>query len=712
MNRNVTWIVAAEVALVALLFITQSSAEELGNELRVGSPDGSIDVAFDLLEGKPTYSISRRGEVLIRPSRMGFRLVDAPPLDSDFVVASSRKNSVSNKWEQTWGEKRNILCEFNELRVELRQRDTAQRRLVIVFRVFDDGVGFRYEWPQQPNLQYFEIADEITEFAFAGDPMVWWIPAYQREHYEYLYRRTPVSEIPQAHTPATFEMPSGAHLSIHEAALVDFASMTLSGTRSSTLKADLTPWSDGIKVKANSPHRSPWRTIQIADNAAGLITSNVILNLNEPCKFQDISWIKPGKYVGIWWEMHLDKSTWSNGPRHGATTENARRYVDFAAANRFDGVLVEGWNKGWDGDWIKHGGDFSFTEPNPDYEFEKLAKYARQKGVRLIAHNETGGVADNYERQLESAFSLYQRLGIRAVKTGYVNFANGLPRIDKQGNVCGEWHYGQYMVRHHQKVIETAAKHQLMLDVHEPVKPTGLHRTYPNLMTAEGARGQEYNAWSPDGGNPPEHETILPFTRLLAGPMDFTPGIFDLTYPEYRPDNRVNTTLAKQLALYVVLYSPLQMAADLPQNYAALDDAFQFIRDVPTDWEETRVLDARIGDCVTIVRRERGGDHWFLGSITDEQARTLETPLSFLDRGTSYIAEIYRDADKANWQANPTAYTIESREVDARTVLQLRLAPGGGQAIRFRAIKSANPRKTASLKPQLLDSSGTQNNCF
>ena len=410
--------------------------------------------------------------------------------------------------------------------------------------------------------------------------------------------------------------------------------------------------------------------------------------------------------------MHLDKSTWGSGREHGATTANAKRYIDFASENGFDGVLVEGWNKGWDGDWIKHGDAFSFTEPYPDFDFEGIARIRAKKGVRLIGHHETGGVADNYERQLDDAFALYERLGIRAVKTGYVNFANGLPRLDEQGNACGEWHYGQYMVRHHQKVIEAAAKHHLMLDVHEPVKPTGLRRTYPNLMTAEGARGQEYNAWSPDGGNPPEHETILPFTRLLAGPMDFTPGIFDLTYPEYRPDNRVNTTLAKQLALYVVLYSPLQMAADLPENYAAHEDAFQFIRDVPTDWEETRVLDARIGDYVTIVRRERGGDDWYLGSVTDEIGRTLETPLSFLDQGADYIAEIYRDADDADWRTNPTAYTIESRPVDAQTVLHLRLAPGGGQAIRFRAVKSANPANTASLKRQLPDSPVPKKNCY
>ena len=673
------------------------------------SPDGSLQVVFAIRDGEPTYSISRRGETLIHPSKLGFRLADAPPLDKHFAVLTSQQRSVSETWEQPWGEKREILCDYNELRVELQQQDALRRLLVVEFRVFDDGIGFRYEWPEQPNLERLNIAEELTEFAFAGTPQAWWIPAFQREHYEHLYRHTAVSEIPQAHTPATFEMSDGTYASIHEAALVDFSSMTLAGTGSATLRAELTPWSDGIKVKAVPPHRSPWRTIQVADTPGGLITSHLILNLNEPSKLADTSWIKPGKYVGIWWELHLGKTTWGRGPKHGATTENTKRYIEFAAANNFDGVLVEGWNRGWNADWIKDGDKFSFTEPYPDFDLPWLAEYARKHGVRLIGHNETGGAAQNYDRQLDDAFALYERLGIRAVKTGYVNFADELPRVDEAGNTCGEWHYGQFMVQHHQRVVDAALKYHLMLDVHEPVKQTGLCRTYPNLMTAEGARGQEYNAWSTDGGNPPEHETILPFTRLLAGPMDFTPGIFDLTYPELRPDNRVNTTLAKQLALYVVIYSPLQMAADLPENYTAHDDAFQFIRDVPTDWEDTCVVDAKIGDFVTIARRERGGDDWFLGSVTDEMGRTLETPLSFLTPGQHYRAEIYRDADDADWRNNPTAYMIESRDVDAQTVLYLRLAPGGGQAIRFKPTKPARavtaargmPQETASSVPTI-----------
>lgn len=650
----------------------------------VASPDGSLTVEFNLCDGVPMYSVSRFGRPLVKPSRLGFLLEDSPSLDGHFELQSADRTSHNEKWEQPWGEKREIDNVYNELCIALRQDYKLARTLVIIFRVYNDGLGFRYEWPEQPNLKKLVIKDELTEFALAEDSDVWWIPAYQPEHYEYLYKKTKVSELKQAHTPATFETSDGVVLSIHEAALIDFASMTLAGHGGTTLKADLVPWSDGVKVRAAVPHVSPWRTIQVGDDAGELITSYLLLNLNEPSTIADTSWIKPGKYVGIWWEMHLTKSTWGSGDKHGATTENTKRYIDFAAENGFDGVLVEGWNKGWDGDWPKHGDKFSFTEPYPDFDLAGLAEYAESKGVRLIGHHETGGAVPNYERQMADAYALYEQLGVNTVKTGYVNWSQGMQRIGDDGQPAGEWHYGQYMVRHHQHAIDEAAKHHLMLDVHEPVKPTGLRRTYPNLMTGEGARGQEYNAWSADGGNPPEHETILPFTRLLAGPMDFTPGIFDLTYPELKPNNRVNTTLAKQLALYVVLYSPLQMAADLPENYLAHLDAFQFIRDVPADWEDTRVLHARIGDYVTIVRKRRGGDDWFLGSVTDDNGRTLAAPLSFLDRDRTYIAEIYRDADDADWKTNPTAYKVEEREVNANTILPLRLAPGGGIAIRFR----------------------------
>lgn len=531
--------------------------------------------------------------------------------------------------------------------------------------------------------------DEETEFALAGNHQTWWIPAYRDDRYEYLYTKSPASFlstnlVKAVHTPLTMETADGLYLSIHEAALIDYASMTLIGGDNNTLLADLVPWSDGVKVKATTPLQTPWRTIQIADNPADLITSYLILNLNEPNQLEDTSWIHPGKYVGIWWEMHINLATWGSGPKHGATSENARKYIDFAAANEFDGVLVEGWNVGWDGDWTSHGDRFSFTEPYPDFDLEAVADYAAEKGVQLIGHHETGAAIANYEAQMADAFALYQSLGVDTVKTGYVGWGQGIERHDGSGNLIGlEWHHGQYMVDHHQLVVETAAQHQVMINIHEPIKDTGLRRTYPNLLTREGARGQEYNAWDGAGGNPPDHVTILPFTRMLSGPMDYTPGIFDLLFEEARPNNRVNHTLAKELALYVVLYSPLQMAADLPHNYEG-QPAFQFVVDVPVDWQETQVLHAAIGDYVTIVRQDRHSEDWYLGSVTDENGRSLEAPLTFLTAGQTYVADIYADSADADWESNPLALDMEQVLVDSNTVMNLQLAPGGGQAIRFR----------------------------
>jgi alpha-glucosidase len=470
---------------------------------------------------------------------------------------------------------------------------------------------------------------------------------------------------------------------IHEANLVDYARMFLKGKRTEgrLLRAALAPMADGVKVHGRTPFVTPWRTIQLADRVTGLAPSLLGLNLNPPNALAGADWIRPMKYVGIWWGMHIGTMTWGSGPRHGATTDNTRRYIDFAAANRFGGVLVEGWNTGWDGDWIKNRNAFSFTQAYPDYDLPALARYSRDKSVALIVHNETSGGIQNYERQMDSAFALYQSLGLHAIKSGYVT------DLTSEGHS----HYSQYMVRHYRRVIEKAARHEIMLDVHEPMHDTGERRTWPNMMTREGSRGQEYNAWSADGGNPPEHETILFFTRLLAGPMDFTPGIFDImrrdsgrVRPPYQP--RVRTTLAKQLALYVVLYSPMQMAADLPENYEG-KPAFQFIRDVAVDWDTTRVIDGRIGDYVVAARRERGGQTWFLGAITDEERRTLDIPLSFLTPGRRYTAEIYADGPKANWLDNPLPVTITRRTVTSTTSLSAVLAPGGGQAVRIRPLK-------------------------
>jgi alpha-glucosidase len=649
--------------------------------MAVSSPSGRIVATFRLDDGRPTYEVAHAGREVVRRSRLGFTLQGAPPLDRDFTVAATRPRRVDETWEQPWGEQRFVRNHFNELAIDLLQRDAAARRMTIVFRAFDEGVAFRFEWPEQPSLGEFAIMDELTEFALPADEAAWWVPAYRVNRYEYLYRRDPVSRLGAVHTPLTLETHSGLYVSLHEAALTDYAAMSLQANGSTTLKADLFPWSDGTKVKARAPFVSPWRTIQIAERPADLITSYMTLNLNEPSRIADTSWITPGKYVGIWWGMHLGIWTWGSGPQHGATTERTRQYIDFAATHGFDGVLVEGWNKGWDGSWMENADQFSFTEPYPDFDLEGLARYARERGVAIIGHHETSFGIDNYERQMEVAFALYARLGVKAVKTGYVD--NAAPRH--------ELHHGQYMVRHFRKVVETAARHRIMLNVHEPIKDTGIRRTWPNMLTREGARGMEYNAWSADGGNPPEHETILPFTRLLAGPFDYTPGVFDLTLDSARrtpppaglPQPRVNTTLAKALASYVIIYSPLHMAADLIENYEG-QPAFTFVRDVPVDWAETRVVNGAIGDFVTIARKDRRSDDWYLGSVTDEFARVFDVPLSFLDPGRPYIAQIYADAFNADWETKPDNIEITERPVDHTTVLTMRLAPGGGQAVRIR----------------------------
>jgi alpha-glucosidase len=670
--------------LLAIIPAAQADSVVAPQSLEAESPDKTLKVVFAVQGGVPTYSVSRLGQPVVSTSKLGFRMRQGPALDAGFVVAASETRSVDCTWEQVWGEKKLIRDRHHQLHVVLKEASGEPRRLEITFRVFDDGVGFRYRVPAQPGLSNIEIVDERTEFCLTGDHRAWWIPAYESNRYEYRYTDSPLSRTTKVHTPVTFKTADGLFLSIHEAALTDFASMTLWRKMDHSYEADLVPWSDGVKVRGTAPMTSPWRTIQIADTPGGLIESYLILNLNEPCRVDDVSWIKPGKYVGIWWEMHLGISTWGSGPRHGATTKNTKRYIDFAAKHGFDGVLVEGWNVGWDGNWTANSDRFNFTKPYPDFDLAGLADYARQRGVRLIGHHETAGGVENYERQVEEAFALYQKLGIRAVKTGYVAAGTGIRRTDESGKKHNEWHHGQYMVRHYRKIAETAARYQIMLDVHEPIKDTGIRRTFPNMMTREGACGQEFNAWGGARRNRPDHTTILPFTRMLAGPMDFTPGIFDLLFEKHRPEDRVSTTLAKQLALYVVLYSPLHMAADLPQNYESRPEPFQFIKDVPTDWDTTKVLHARIGDYITVARKDRHSDDWYVGSITDESARQLEADLGFLQPRRSYIAEIYRDADDADWETNPHAITVERKPVTASTRLPLRLAPGGGMAIRIR----------------------------
>jgi alpha-glucosidase len=676
------WMGGVALGLAGSTLIAALAAAQ--TRVQVASPDGRNVVTVQVAGGKATYDLVRDGRALLLPSGIGFAFVGAPPLRDGLELVDTARASVDTTWTQPWGEVAHVRDHHNELSVTLHETGAPNRVFRLVFRVFNDGIGFRYEVPAQPALGKFEISDELTQFVLADNAKAWWIPSDRprRDRSEELFSSSPVSTLDSVQTPLTMETEDDrTFMVIHEADLVDYARMNLAGPRMDgrTLTVALAPYGDGVKVRGQTPFVTPWRTIQVADRAEDLAPSVLGLNLNPPSVIKNTSWIKPMKYVGIWWGMHIGTMTWSSGPRHGATTANAKRYIDFAAANGFGGVLVEGWNVGWDGDWIQNANAFSFTQAYPDYDLRAVAAYAKQKGVKLIVHNETSGGIENYERQLDSAYALYHSLGVDAVKTGYVT--------DTISH--GDSHWGQRMVQHYRHVIETAAKYGIMLDVHEPIHDTGERRTFPNMMSREGARGQEYNAWSADGGNPPEHETILFFTRLLDGPMDFTPGIFDIliergTGRPRRPyEPRVRTTLAKQLALYVVIYSPLQMAADLPENYEH-QPALQFIRDVPVDWDTTRVLKGRIGDYVIVARRERGGRSWYIGAITDEAGRSFDVPLDFLDPGQKYVAQIYADGPDANWLTNPLPVTISERPVDATTKLHIVLAPGGGQAIRIR----------------------------
>src|SRR5436190_13464843 len=654
------------------------------SQVRATSPDGRNQVVVATHDGKLFYAVLRDGRTLLTPSLLGFQFRGQPLLQDSLRIVDSSRSAFDTTWTQPWGEVSRIRDHHNELKLNIEERTAPNRKFTLAVRAFNDGVAFRYEFPAQPALQDFEITDELTEFVMADNARAWWIASNRPrlDRSEQLWSEGPVSTLDSVQTPLTMETRDGkTFVVIHEANLVDYARMNLRGPRmeSRALRADLAPMADGVKVRGHAPFVTPWRTIQIADKATELSPSVIGLNLNPPSVIANTEWIKPMKYVGIWWGMHIGTMTWSSGPKHGATTANTKQYIDFAAANGFGGVLVEGWNIGWDGDWIQNRNAFSFTQSYPDYDLAELARYAQSKGVKLIVHNETSGGIENYERQMDSAFALYQSLGLDAIKSGYVT------DLTSEGHS----HWGQFMVNHYRHVIEKAAQYHIMLDAHEPIHDTGERRTYPNMMSREGARGQEYNAWGGEGGNPPEHETNLFFTRMLAGPMDFTPGIFDILIergtgrPRRPEESRIRTTLAKQLALYVVLYSPLQMAADLPENYEK-KPAFQFIRDVAVDWDTTRVIDGRIGDYVIVARKERGGPSWFLGAITDEEARTFDVPLSFLTKGQNYVAEIYADGPKANWLTNPLPVAISSRAVTSASRLHLVLAPGGGQAIRIR----------------------------
>ncbi len=647
---------------------------------RASSPGGVLTVEMSSdNDGRPTYSVTRLGRTVVESSRLGFLLTDAPMLERNLTPTPSQPVTVDETWEQPWGERRLVRNHYTEWRVAYAERTGLRRRFDVVWRLYDDGVAFRYEFPEQDSLKTVRIGAELTQFNLVEDGEAWWIPAWEWNREEYLYNRTRISAVGSAQTPITVRGASGLHVSIHEAALIDYAGMNLRRSEGLGFRAQLTPGLSNAAVVREAPFNTPWRTLQISDTAAGLAESSLILNLNEPNKLGDVSWFKPMKYVGVWWEMHLEVKSWGSGPKHGATTENAIKHIDFAAQHGFGGVLVEGWNKGWDGDWFANGSDFSFTESYPDFDIERVTAHARALGVQLVGHHETGGNAYNYERQLEPAMALYERLGVGSVKTGYVADAGGARVTGPDGQMVFAWHESQPMAQHHMRVVETAARHRIAVNAHEPFKDTGLRRTYPNMITREGARGMEFSAWG-QPGNPPEHEANLVFTRLLAGPMDYTPGIFGMAT---RSPGGIQTTWAKQLALYVVIYSPLQMAADLLVHYEANPGPFQFIKDVPVDWEETRVLNGEVGDFVTIARKDRHSDVWVLGAVTDEHPRSLSAALSFLDAGRRYRAEIYRDGPDANFTDRREDIVIEQKEVTSADTLTLNLAPGGGQAIRF-----------------------------
>lgn len=672
------------------------------------SPSKKISLDFKLNDfGKPVYSVSYQSQKIVNPSFLGIELKDTDDLDSNFTLLKQETKSVDEPWNPVLGEQATIQNKYNQVTYFLYQKET-KRKLNIIFKVYDEGVAFRYEFPKQEKLNYFVISDEKSEFNLTADHKAFWIPG-DYDSQEYAYAETKLSEINsdqldmnngvglktikdkyRVQSPLMMKSDDGIYLNIFEAAVVDYPVMHLDLIPTKfKLTSHLVPNAIGDKAYLQAPCVSPWRTIMISNDAREIVGSKMILNLNEPCKINDTSFIKPMKYVGIWWEMHVGKSTWDYAGsqnaqnaegnliasgKHGATTVNTKRYIDFAAQHGFDGVLVEGWNVGWE-DWYGNWKEdvFDFTTPYPDFDLKEVCDYAKSKGVKMIMHHETSGSVANYERHLDRALNLMKEYNYPAAKSGYVGRI--IPR--------GEFHDGQAMVKHYNFVARRFADYKMMVNSHESSRPTGYHRTYPNYIAAEAARGNEFNAWSV--GNPPSHETILPFTRLLGGPMDYTPGIFETKMSAYDSNKKeqVHTTLTKQLALYVTMYSPLQMAADLPENYEKHLDAFQFIKDVGVDWQESRYLEAEPGDYLTVARKEKGSENWYLGAITDENERKTEIALDFLSPNIKYKAVVYQDGKNADWKDNPKSYEIKTMEVTAKSKIKLNLAKGGGTAIRF-----------------------------
>ena len=682
------------------------------NAQTVQSPSKEITLDFKLTNGKPAYTVTYKNKPVVLESLLGVKLKETTDLASGFTVVNTKNATFNESWKPVLGEQSSIVNHYNELTVALNQQATG-RKINIIFRVFNEGIAFRYDFPKQKDLNYFVISDEVTQFNLTADHKVFWIPG-DFDSQEYVYNETKLSEIDTdklntnngialksiggkyvVQSPLMMKSAAKLYLNIFEAAVVNYPVMHLDvDVKNFRLTAKLVPNAIGDKAYLQAPCVSPWRTVMVSDDARDIVSSKMILNLNEPSQIDDTSWIKPMKYVGIWWEMHVGKSTWdymgsqnaSNvldqnlkpGGKHGATTENTKRYIDFAAKNGFDGVLVEGWNTGWE-DWAGNWKEevFDFVTPYPDFNIKEVSDYAKSKGVKMIMHNETSGSVANFERHMDRSFENMVKYGYPAVKTGYVGRI--IPR--------GEFHDGQTMVNHFNYAARRAADYKLMINSHESSRPTGYSRTYPNYVAAEAARGNEFNGWS--SGNPPMHETILPFTRLLGGPMDYTPGIFEVKMSFYDPKKteQVQTTLTKQLALYITMYSPIQMAADLPENYEKYPDAFQFIKDVAVDWQESKYLEAEPGDYLTIVRKAKNSEKWFLGAITDENARKTTIALDFLPKGQKFKAIIYEDAKNADWKKNPIAYSIRTVEVTSKSKLNLVLAPGGGTAISFEPVK-------------------------
>lgn len=686
MDKFLRFVSALGLILMCGMFLPAAHAQE---QVVLASPDGQTELTVSISgEGRISYAVNRRGAALIAPSHIGFRFADLDPMARGFQMQDVERTTRDEVWQLPWGERHDVRDRHNEMAIRFttmlggnaKQVALSPYGLTIRFRLFDNGFAFRSEFDARPDGKAWQIAEEDSEFRLAQNGTAWWIPAGDWNRYEYLYSETAIDAVSSAHTPMTVRLADGTHMAFHEAALVDYAGMWLKRIDGLTFRSSLSPAPGNAKVVREGAFHTPWRSIRIADDAAGLYDNDLELNLNEPNKLGDVSWVEPFKYAGVWWEMHLEQKSWSSGPIHGATNENVKRHIDFAARHGLRGVLVEGWNKGWDGNWFGNGREYSFTESYPDFDLEMLGKYAAEKGVHLVGHHETGGNIAVYEAQLEDAMALYAKNGVDAVKTGYVADAGGIISANADGGQKMLWHDGQEMARHHLKVVETAARYKIAVNPHEPIKDTGLRRTYPNWVSREGARGMEYQAWGVPA-NIPGHVPTLIFTRMLSGPMDYTPGIVSL---KGRGGRDLPSTLARQLALYLVLYSPIQMVPDLPENYDQYPDAMSFIEQVPVDWNDSRMLSGEVGRHAVIARQDKGSNDWYVGGVTNEEGMEAVVDLSFLPAGKRFDYVLWRDGDDADYRL-PSRHSmkVEKGSIDSKGKLTVPMAPGGGFALRL-----------------------------